>query len=566
MELGSVVHFLENRTILVTGATGFLAKIFVEKILRVQPNVKKLYLLLRASDAHSASQRLHNEVLSSTPHLIWISTLYDEESESNHDASVISKDLFRVLREKLGANLNSLISEKVTPVAGDITCENLGVKDSNLVEEMWKEVDIVVNLAATTNFEERYDVALLLNTLGAKLVLDFAKKCTNIKMLLHISTGCKIGPPIRGPPETRSWPGLAKPDNTCDPMLGLFVLRPRPAPYVSGEREGLIVENSYYMGETLNGAHGLDIEMEIKVVGERLRELREEEATDGEIKMAMKKLGIQRARKFGWPNTYVFTKAMGEMLLGHLKENMPLVIIRPTIITSTFKEPFPGWVEGVRTIDSMIVGYGKGNMTCFLADPHSIIDVKIPQIPGDMVVNAMMVAMVAHANQAFAASDEMMIYHVGSSVANPFILICLKDYGQRYFTEHPWIGKDGKPVIVGNFTLLTSMDSFHRYMTLRYLLPLKGLELVNIASCQYFQGIYLKLRRKINHVMRMIEIYRPYLFFKGIYDDINTEKLRMVAGESGVETDVFYFDPKGINWEEYIMNTHIPGLVRYVFK
>ncbi|GMP24320.1 hypothetical protein CsSME_00001626 [Camellia sinensis var. sinensis] len=61
MELGSVVHFLENRTILVTGATGFLAKIFVEKILRVQPNVKKLYLLLRASDAHSASQRLHNE-------------------------------------------------------------------------------------------------------------------------------------------------------------------------------------------------------------------------------------------------------------------------------------------------------------------------------------------------------------------------------------------------------------------------------------------------------------------------------------------------------------------------
>ena len=68
----------------------------------------------------------------------------------------MAKDLFRVLREKLGASLNSLISEKITPVAGDITCENLGVKDSNLVEEMWKEVDVVVNLAATTNFDERY--------------------------------------------------------------------------------------------------------------------------------------------------------------------------------------------------------------------------------------------------------------------------------------------------------------------------------------------------------------------------------------------------------------------------
>jgi len=57
----------------------------------------------------------------------------------------------------MGANLSSLLAEKVTPVAGDIcTDENLGVKDLNLVEEMWREVDIVVNMAATTNFDERY--------------------------------------------------------------------------------------------------------------------------------------------------------------------------------------------------------------------------------------------------------------------------------------------------------------------------------------------------------------------------------------------------------------------------
>lgn len=55
-----------------------------------------------------------------------------------------------------------------------------------------------------------------------------------------------------------------------------------------------------------------------------------------------------RANKFGWPNTYVFTKALGEMMLGHLKGSMPLAILRPTIITSTYKEPFPGWIEGIR--------------------------------------------------------------------------------------------------------------------------------------------------------------------------------------------------------------------------
>jgi len=40
-----------------------MAAVFVEKVLRVQPNVKKLYLLLRAADAKSATQRLHNEVI-----------------------------------------------------------------------------------------------------------------------------------------------------------------------------------------------------------------------------------------------------------------------------------------------------------------------------------------------------------------------------------------------------------------------------------------------------------------------------------------------------------------------
>ena len=55
-----------------------------------------------------------------------------------------------------------------------------------------------------------------------------------------------------------------------------------------------------------------------------------------------------RAKVYGWPNTYVFTNTMGEMLLEHLKENTNGIIVRPTIVTSTFKEPFSGWVEGIR--------------------------------------------------------------------------------------------------------------------------------------------------------------------------------------------------------------------------
>ncbi|KAM3232067.1 fatty acyl-CoA reductase 3 isoform X1 [Capsicum chacoense] len=491
MELASVLKFLENRSILVTGATGFIAKIFVEKILRVQPNVKKLYLLLRAQDNNAALQRFNTEA--------------------------VEKDLFKILREKHGANLNTFIAQRTTIIRGDITFENLGVKDTNLVEEMWREVEVVVNLAATTNFDERYDVSLGLNTFGAINVLNFAKKCSKLKVLLHVSTA-----------------------------------------YVSGEKTGLILETPYKLGETLNGTSGLDIHTEKKVIEETLKQLKFEGSSEETITSTMKELGLARSRKFGWPNPYVFTKALAEMLLGELKEDVPLVIFRPTIVTSTFQEPFPGWVEGIRTVDSLAVGYGKGKITCFVGNPDSIIDV----IPADMVVNAMIVTMVAQAGQR----GSQMIYHVGTSVSHPIEFTWLQEYAFHHFSNHPYIDKQGKPVIVGKVNVLSSMDSFRRYMALRYLLPLKGLEVVNTLLCQFFQAKYLELDRKIKFVMRLIDLYAPYLFFEGIYDDMNTEKLRRAAKESGIEIDMFNFNPKSIDWEDYFLNIHIPAISKYVIK
>ncbi|KAI5412415.1 fatty acyl-CoA reductase 3 [Lathyrus oleraceus] len=491
-EVGSILHFLQDKTILVIGATGFLAKIFLEKVLRVQPNVKKLFLLLRASDDKSAASRLQNEIL--------------------------AKDLFNLLKEKLGTNFKSFISEKITLVAGDISCEDLGLKDSILRKDILSQTDVIINLAATTNFMERYDIALDLNTFGVKHVLNFAKECIKVKVLIHVSTA-----------------------------------------YVCGEGIGLILESPYVFGDSLNGVAGLDVDAEKKLITEKLGELRDKGATEREIKGAMRDLGMTRAKLYGWPNTYVFTKAIGEMFVEQLKGNLSVVIFRPAIVTSTLKEPFPGWVEGVRTIDSLGVAYGKGKLSCFLGGLDCVVDA----IPADMVVNAMLVAMVAHANQP---SDDHAIYHVGSSVRNPLRYLNLKDYGFRYFTAKPWINKDGTAVKVGKCTVLTDMDSFQRYVYIRYLLPLQGLKLVNIALCQYFQETYLELNRKIEVVMQLVELYRPYLFFKGIFDDINTEKLRLAAREGGTETDLFYFDPKDIDWDDYFMNTHIPGIVKYIFK
>ncbi|KAL9247303.1 hypothetical protein vseg_020747 [Gypsophila vaccaria] len=491
MESSSIIKFLENKSILVTGGAGFLAKIFAEKVLRTQPNVKKVYLLLRADDNKAASLRLQNEIL--------------------------GKELFKVLKQKMGANFNSFISEKVTVVPGDITMEDLSIEDLKLKNELWSHIDVIVNLAANTNFDERYDVSLYLNTYGAKHVLDFAKKCTKLKVLIHVSTA-----------------------------------------YVSGETAGIVRETPYKMGEALNGRSGLDIEMEKKLVEDKLKELNAIGATQDVIKLNMKDLAMQRAKHWGWPNVYVFTKALGEMLLMQEKGDIPLVFLRPTIVTSIFKDPLPGWVEGIRTIDSLAVAYGKGRLPCFLGDPDSIVDV----IPADMVVNSILVASMAHANE----KGSLRIYHVGSSVKNPLKFNSLHEVAHQYFKLHPCVNKDGSPVIVGHVKVLGSMSSFKTYLSLHYLLPLKGLEVVNAALCQYFKGTCMDMRRKINHLMRLIDIYKPYLFYKGIYDDTNTERLRIAARERGVETELFYFDPKLVNWEDYFMYTHLPGIVKYVLK
>ncbi|KAI3896343.1 hypothetical protein MKX03_013335, partial [Papaver bracteatum] len=281
MELSGIVQSLENKIVLITGSTGFLSKLFVEKVLRVQPNVKHLYLLLRAADASSPTQRLNKDVT--------------------------GKELFSVLRKKHGLAFDSFISEKVTPIFGDVSLENLGIKDSDLEKKMHKEVHLVANFAATTNFDDRYDVALAVNTMGAKHVLNFAEKCENLELFLHVSTA--------------------------------FVC--------TGETRGVILEKP--LSQTLKGSSKkLEIiEEEKKLIHHRLDELKAEQVSEKQETAAMKELGLERAKLYGWPNTYAFTKALGEITIGrHLNRNFPVVIVRPTAVTSTYRDPFPGWIEG----------------------------------------------------------------------------------------------------------------------------------------------------------------------------------------------------------------------------
>ncbi|XP_062225393.1 alcohol-forming fatty acyl-CoA reductase-like isoform X2 [Phragmites australis] len=461
-----------------------------EEILRVQPDVKKVFLLVRAADTSAAEERVLNEV--------------------------VGNELFGTLREKYGSSFHSFTKEKISPLAGDIIDENLGLESPKILE-LSEEIDIIVNGAATTNFYERYDVALASNVLGTKYVCKFANKCPNLKMFLHVSTA-----------------------------------------YVAREQQGLLLEKPFRIGEMLKQGCHLDIDAELKLVDSIKAELMQSSGNSEQLeKTTMKKLGLKRARHFGWPNTYVFTKAMGEMLVGQFRGDLPVVVVRPSMVSSIYHEPLPGWIEGTRTIDSIIAAYAKQAIPCFIGHGDIILDV----IPGDMVVNAMVVAMAIHWSE-----KGQVVIHVTSSRQNPLSISTAYGIMHRYFSTNPQMGNNGRVIKAKRLLLFKKFGSFRTYMFLKYKLPSEMLHMVNSLLGGSFSRYYNKFNRSYSYFILLAKLYAPYCFFNARFNDTNLERLQTATTRDKSDAHVFDFDPKSIDWDYYFYNIHIPGVLMYAKK
>ena len=61
----TVPEFYNNRDVFITGATGFVGKVLIEKLLRSCPEIKRIFMLLREKGSKSISTRL--EEIKNTP-------------------------------------------------------------------------------------------------------------------------------------------------------------------------------------------------------------------------------------------------------------------------------------------------------------------------------------------------------------------------------------------------------------------------------------------------------------------------------------------------------------------
>lgn len=88
------------------------------------------------------------------------------------------------------------------------------------------------------------------------------------------------------------------------------------------------------------------------------------------------------------PNTYTFTKALAESWLKENKGDLPLVIVRPSIVLSSINGPLKGWVDNWNGPTGIIAAAGKGLFRTMLCDPNKTADF----VPVDMVINLMIVS------------------------------------------------------------------------------------------------------------------------------------------------------------------------------
>ncbi len=259
--------------------------------------------------------------------------------------------------------------------------------------------------------------------------------------------------------------------------------------------------------------------------------------------------GMNRARQLGWTDSYTLTKAIGEQLLARERGGLPVVIIRPSIIESSLQEPEPGWVDGLKVTDGIIVPYGRGQLHDFPGNPEVTIDT----VPVDFVVNVIL-ASVPQATR----NGGIRVHHVSSGSANPVKLRDLFDLVYDYFRKFPMIGKRGEPVRVRRWTY-PSPSVFRFFFWARYQLPLGRLEWFLRKLSWIARGS--RLRRRI---AKRKAIYGNYTSTNFEFRTENTTAL--LQSLKPQDKKRFDFDVTRIRWPDYVQNIHISGLKRHVLN
>jgi HAD superfamily hydrolase (TIGR01490 family) len=501
---------LSGRTLVITGTTGFLGKSIVEKCLRTLPGVRRLHLAIRSSARRPARDRLEREVLASPA--------------------------FRRLRQDLGEErFRALAAEKLAVLELDLGREDLGLSDE--ARDELRRCDVLIHSAAAVEFDNPADLSADTNLLGASRLVRTLRDLGARPHLVHVSTAY-VGGMLRG---------LVREDLAFDPGLnwrheGQVLSTLRPAVEEESRRPE-VLDRLRRQARSRLGPAGAPAQARAV---ERLR--------DRWVKDRLVERGRAHARAMGFTDIYSFTKAMAERAVVELHGDIPLSIVRPSIIESALVEPFPGWLEGFRMAEPLILAFGRAALQDFSGLPDSVLDI----IPADLVVNAVLAVA-----SAPPPSGEHRIYHVASGSRNPLRLRGIYDHCAEYFGEHPLRDRYGQAIGAPHWTFPSRAE-------------LVGKGRIALWAAQAAQQVVERLplgststrwsdqlndeKGRLERVLNLAELYGVYVEVDCVFDTRGLMGLwdRMPAAER----ERFGFDPAGYDWKHYLQEVHLPTVVR----
>src|SRR4051794_22548970 len=488
---------LAGKHLLVTGVTGFVGEALLERVLFDLPETK-ISVLVRPRGSTSGGRRPPN---------------------------FFAKPAFDGLREREGkAALAALGGPPPHALAGAL----------NNTPPLPADVDVVVHCAGEVSFDPPIHEGFATNVHGALNLLAAVETSGSRPHYVHVSTA-----------------------------------------YVAGRREGYVTEGRLehsvdWRAEAAAAARVRDSVEDAARTPERLAEVAPEAerehghsgpmavAADAErrrVEWVAKQLvdaGRERARTLGWTDCYTFTKALAERAVEQTAAHLPVTIYRPSIIESALEQPYPGWIEGFKMAEPIILAYGRGELPDFPGVPDSTIDI----IPVDYVVASILAAVAA-----VPEVGSPNYYTVCSGARNPLSFHRLYDLVREYFQGNPLEQRDRGALRVPEWQwpgaervdqLLRLGDRAHRTAD-RVVSSLPRSD----RTRDWARSLD-RQKRRIDFLRRYFDLYRPYAESELQFTDANT--LALYRSLHPDDASKFAFDAATIDWHHYLAEVHVPAV------
>ena len=488
-----------RKRVLITGVTGFLAMALFERILGDLPDTR-IVLLVRGSRGTPPQARVEQ---------------------------LLDGNAFRVLRERLGAQeLRRLVAERVEVLEGDITSR---------VPDLPDDIDVVFHCAATVSFDPPIDEGFETNLLGTVRLYEAIARSGSRPHLVHVSTAYVAG--------------FAKgivPEATLDHDVDW---RAEADAALSARRE---VEAASRKPEMLDAFVRRSRHEHGRAGPEAMAAAAEERRREW-VHKRLVQYGRARSNTLGWPDLYTLTKALGERAVEDLRGDLPLSIVRPSIIESALEHPYPGWIEGFKMAEPIILAYGRGAIPEFPGAPDVVVDV----IPVDLVVNAMLAVGVT------VPDGRPAYYHVSSGSRNPLSYRRLYELVREYFQRHPLPdrGRGHHDVPVWRWPGRRRVES--RLRQAEKLLDVVERLVERLPRSNRVRELVRQVDRgrgRLDFVRRYADLYGAYTETEVIYTDH-----RVVALWERLPADDrrdFPFDAAVVDWSHYLKDVHCPQITQ----